>query len=71
MATSRDLTQLIDYRCVQPDHLQSNVQDCVFVHADGWAYCTAGRRAEGHTFIRTGGLERRRLERGTLLRRDA
>jgi hypothetical protein len=66
-----ELSQLIDYRCVRPEHLQVSQQDRVFIHADGWAYCPAGRDAADHTFLRTGGLDRRRLEGGVITRRGA
>jgi hypothetical protein len=70
MATSNELSHLIEYRCVRPEHLRLSADDRVFVHSDGWAYCQAGRAAPDHTFVPTGGLERRRIERGAMLQRD-
>ena len=67
MATS-ELTQLIKFRCVRPEHLRQSEPDRVFVHADAWAYCPAGRRADDHRLVATGGLERRRLESGVIQR---
>jgi len=64
MTPNTDLTDLIQYRCVRPEHLGQSDDDRVFVHADGWAYCPAGRQADGHRFIPTGGLARRRVEGG-------
>jgi len=63
-----ELTQLIQYRCVRPEHLGLDEPDRIFVHADAWAYCPAGRRAADHRLVATGGLERRRLERGVVQR---
>jgi hypothetical protein len=68
--TAVDLSHLIEYRCVLPEHLKLSVEDRVFVHSDGWAYCTAGRSAPDHKFVPTGGLERRRVEAGVPSRRD-
>jgi hypothetical protein len=65
-----DLSNLIHFRCVQPEHLRRSADDRVFVHADGWAYCPAGRNIPDHKFLPTGGLERRRVEAGAALRRD-
>jgi hypothetical protein len=67
--TPTELSHLIQYRCVRPDHLRLDADDRVFVHGDGWAYCTAGRTAPDHTFVPTGGLERRRIEGGVSIRR--
>ena len=67
--TTTELSNLIQYRCVRPDHLRLSVEDRVFVHADGWAYCPAGRGVSDHSFIPTGGLERRRIEGGVTIRR--
>jgi hypothetical protein len=69
MATT-ELSHLIEYRCVRPEHLRLDADDRVFVHTDGWAYCTAGRSAPDHTFVATGGLERRRIEGGVSIKRN-
>ena len=68
MATT-ELSHLIQYRCVRPEHLRLAADDRVFVHTDGWAYCQAGRGAPDHKFMPTGGLERRRIEGGVSVRR--
>jgi hypothetical protein len=65
-----ELSHLIQYRCVNREHLRLNEQDRVFVHTDGWAYCPGGRRAADHEFLPTGGLDRRRLERGVVQQRS-
>jgi hypothetical protein len=60
----RDLTRLIDLRCVRPDHLTERGSERVFVHRGGWAYCPAGRHVRDHRLIATGGIELRFLEAG-------
>ena len=67
--TTTDLSNLIEYRCVRAEHQRLNTPDRVFVHAAGWAYCPGGRSATDHTFVLTGGLERRRIEAGVVTRR--
>jgi hypothetical protein len=67
--TTTDLSNLIQYRCVRAEHQGLNTLDRVFLHRDGWAYCPGGRAATDHAFIPTGGLERRRLEAGVIIRR--
>jgi hypothetical protein len=58
------LTQLIERRCVRPDHLTARGPERVFVHAGAWAYCPAGRHAAEHRLIATGGIDLKHLESG-------
>ncbi len=53
---------LIQWRCQQRDHLSGNDGARVFLHDGGWAYCEAGRLAQNHEFLRTGGVSRHRIE---------
>jgi hypothetical protein len=57
-----DLDHLIQYRCVRAEHLRTKVKERVFVYRSGWAYCPAGRDADAHQFLPTGGIDRRQLE---------
>jgi hypothetical protein len=57
---------LIEYRCQRRDHQQtdqSSRASRVFVHRGSWAYCEAGKLAQGHEFLATGGQSRSQLER--------
>jgi hypothetical protein len=58
------LNQLIQFRCVRAEHLKASEKERVFIHNGAWAYCPAGRQADSHQWIPTGGLDRQRLESG-------
>jgi hypothetical protein len=59
-----NLNHLIQFRCVRAEHLKASEKERVFIHNGAWAYCPAGRQADSHQWISTGGLDRQRLESG-------
>ena len=57
-----DLSHLIQYRCINREHLAQKSKERVFVYQSGWAFCRAGKHAPDHKFMATGGLARRHIE---------
>jgi hypothetical protein len=62
--TETSVSRFIEYRCQRRDHQSDDASASrVFVYRGAWAYCEAGKPAEGHTFLAIGGVSRQWIER--------
>lgn len=50
---------LIHYRCTNPKHQEphGSASDNLTIHERRWAFCPHDSRAEGHTWVETGGVD--------------